>query len=44
MKLPIGKKVKPRKKTFDWTGKVRHVVKLCGETQHVITRVPTLEK
>ena len=22
-----------RNKTFDWTGKVRNVVKLCGESQ-----------
>ena len=44
MKLVIAKKVKLRNKTFDQTGKVRNVVKLCGETQYVSSRVPTLTK
>ena len=44
MKFPLTKKVKMRNKTFDWTGKVRNVVKLCVETQYVSSRVPTLTK
>lgn len=31
-------------KTFDSTGKLRNVVKLCAKTQNVINRVPTLTK
>ena len=41
MKVLIAKKVKIRNKTFDWTGKIRNVVKLCSEPQYVTNRVPT---
>ena len=44
MKLLITKKVELRNKTFDWAGKIRNVMKLCGETQYVTSRVPTLTK
>ena len=41
MKELIAKKVKLRNKTFHWTGKIRNVVKLCGEPQYVTNRVQT---